>query len=598
MQRLTPLALRTLGLAALLLLLWNPSATRPAPGDAQPVVLLDASLSMQADGDQRWRAALDSAQRAARGGIIWRFGRAVGAFDTAPPAQGASRLGPALEAAAVRGGEVVVITDGEVSDLAGLAPDLLVRPRVIHLPRASAWDAFVARVAGPARVMGNDTVRLTALFGAGGARRSGLGAREGGGQLGVFANGVRLASRRVRVPDSGIVSTELLLPANRLYESRAPSRGPRFVALEVRLEGVGDAEPRDDARVHVVEVSPEPEAVLLAAPPSWDSRFLAAALEGVARVPLRVFIDPTASRGTSGSWRDGRTLTPVSAAEVARAVRGARLVVLVGNATAVGGGGAPPALLRWPAAPARRGDWYVESPAASPLAGVLAGVDWSALPPATSLLEMRPDSGALVVLAATLSRRGAPRPAAILADSAGRRSATVLTDGLWRWQFRGGAAAVAYRTLVAGMVDWLLGGDRGSGTADRVAPEDRVVPNGMPVVWNWTGLGEPRSVAVRLDAPAGARTDTLRFGPEGRTELLLPPGVYRYRVAGGEEQGVVVVETYSDEWRPQRVALTSQAGAPAVRLVTVELRARWWLFVLAIMAFVAEWAWRRRQGLP
>ena len=596
MHRVTPLVLRALGVGALLLLLWNPPATRPAPGNAQPVVLLDASLSMQADGGGRWKAALDSAERAARGGIIWRFGAGVGAFDTTAPGQGASRIGPALEAAVARGGEVVVITDGELSDVRGLAPDLLTRPRVIHLPRASTWDAFVLGVDGPARVLSGDTVRLTVLFGAAGARASGPGAR--GARLTVSAHGAPLASLPVRVPDSGVVSAELLVPASRLAASRTPIPEPRFVALEVRLDGVSDAEPRDDARIQVIEVSPEPQAVLLAAPPSWDSRFLAGALEDVARVPLRVFIDPTASRGTTGAWRDGRTLATVSAADVARAVRGARLVVLVGDAPAPGGLGAAAATLRWPAAAARRGDWYVESPASSPLAGALAGVDWSALPPATSLLDARPDSGAVVVLAATLSRRGASRPAAILSDSAGRRSATVLTDGLWRWQFRGGSAAVAYRTLVAGIVDWLLGGDGGGGSAERFAPESRVVSNGIPVVWRWQDPGEPRAVVLQLEAAGERRTDTLRFGPEARVELVLPPGVYRYRVAGGAEQGVVAVETYSDEWRPQRVGLTSQSGAPAARLITVELRARWWLFLLAIAAFVAEWAWRRRQGLP
>lgn len=593
---MTPLllALRVAGLLALLLLLWNPSASRSAAGETARVVLLDASLSMRQGG--RWNVALDSARALARGGgLIWRFGRHVAAFDTAPPAQGASRLGPALEAAAARGGEVVVITDGELSDITSLAPDLVGRPRVIHLPRAPAWDAFVAAIDGPEEVAPSDTIRLTVTYGAAGVRGSGLGSREG--RVVVTANGGRVASLPVRVPDSGIVSTEILVPASRLSESRARNPEPRFNAIEVRVEGTGDAEPRDDARLHVLAVTPQPQAVLLAAPPSWDSRFLAAALQDVARVPLRVFVDPAPG---GGSWRDARTLAPVSASDVARAVRGARLVVLAGDGAALAGIRPAGPTLEWPAGPARGGDWYVESPPASPLAGVLAGIDWAALPPATSLLETRlpPDSGAFVALSATLSRRGATRPAAILKDSAGRRSAVVLADGLWRWQFRGGAAAVAYRTLIAGMVDWLLGGDRGSGTGDRVTPEARVVPNGMPVVWRWTGAGEPRVVAVRLDGPEGARSDTLRFGAEGRAELDLAPGVYRYGVAGGEERGMVAVETYSDEWRPRPVTLAAQAGTPGERLVTVGLRDRWWLFLLAVLAFVAEWAWRRRQGLP
>jgi hypothetical protein len=257
-------------------------------------------------------------------------------------------------------------------------------------------------------------------------------------------------------------------------------------------------------------------------------------------------------------------------------------------------------VLQWPAVPGRGGDWYVDPPPASPVTGALAGIDWAVLPPATSVTEARPDSGALIVLSATLARRGRPRPVVLLegGDGATRRSATILADGLWRWQFRGGAGAVAYRTLVAALVDWLLDGEGGAGSRERVAPETRAVPNGTPIVWRWTGAGEPRDVALRIDGAGGARTDTLRFGGDGRAELDLSPGAYRYALAGGDERGLLAVETYSDEWRPSRVTLGPQLGRPGARLVTVGLRDRWWLFVLAIAAFVAEWAWRRRQGLP
>ena len=82
--------------------------------------------------------------------------------------------------------------------------------------------------------------------------------------------------------------------------------------------------------------------------------------------------------------------------------------------------------------------------------------------------------------------------------------------------------------------------------------------------------------------------------------LWLPPGEYRYAAAEGPERALVVVDTYSDEWRPAPVVVATHAGASAGegRLAGVALRDRWWLFVLAIVAFAAEWAWRRRQGLP
>jgi hypothetical protein len=92
--------------------------------------------------------------------------------------------------------------------------------------------------------------------------------------------------------------------------------------------------------------------------------------------------------------------------------------------------------------------------------------------------------------------------------------------------------------------------------------------------------------------------DTLRFDAQGRATLRLPPGTYRYALRGGGERGVVVVETYSDEWRPAPATLTAQTGLAGGGTESSELRDRWWLFVIAIGAFAAEWAWRRRAGLP
>ena len=96
----------------------------------------------------------------------------------------------------------------------------------------------------------------------------------------------------------------------------------------------------------------------------------------------------------------------------------------------------------------------------------------------------------------------------------------------------------------------------------------------------------PRAVVADL-AGAGAH--------QGVVALT---GAYRYAVEGGSERGMVAVETYSDEWRPTAPVLQSQPVAPAGRFATVGMRDHWWLFVLAIAAFTAEWAWRRRLGLP
>jgi hypothetical protein len=584
--------LRVIGVGALVLVLWNPAVARVEPAGAPPLVLLDASLSLAGHGGQ-WPRALDTARVLARGGVIWRFGARVTGFDTLPPTDGASRLAPALAAAAARGGPVTVVTDGAITDLADVPPDLAHSPRIVVLPRAPFFDAFVAAVDGPRHVAASDTVRLTVSYGVAGPRPAGRGADRA--TLTAHLAGRQVAARPVPLPDSGIVATELTFPV-----ARFP---PGWSALEVRLEGVPDSEPRDDARIFLLEVSPQPSVVLLASPPDWESRFLARALTEVARVPLRTFV---AAEPGGARWRDAATLALVAPADVRQAVAAARLVIEAGDPAAFGRFAPRGALLVWPLARRQDGDWYVEPAGPSPLAGALAGVAWDSLPPATWLSGLTPDPAATVVLTARLARRGAPRPIVVLAEQAGSRRAAIAAGGLYRWAFRGGASAEAYRALVAALTDWLLAS--GPATADEVVPAAREVPNGTAVAWRWAGPGAPRSVALELVGPRGARIDTLRFDADGRAELRLPAGVYRYAPAAGGQAprgmraaraaGLVAVDRYSDEWRPSASVLAPQAGAPAARHVSVGLRERWWLFLVAVAAFAAEWAWRRVVGLP
>ena len=580
-------ALRAAALGALVLLVWNPTAARVEAGGASPLVLLDASLSMAGHGG-RWQDGLDTARALAQGGVIWRFGERVAGFDTLPPTDGASRLAPALDAAAARGGPVTVVSDGAIADLADIPPDLARRARIVVLPRTPFFDAFVASVEGPRRVSAGDTIRLRVSFGTAGKRETGSGKRNA--TLAVNLGGRRIASRAVPLPDSGIVSSELTFPVSRFPR-------PGWVAVEVRLEGVGDEEPRDDARLFVLEVSPQPSVVLLASPPDWETRFLARTLEDVARVPVRTFIEAEPGRGR---WRDGATLEGRAPGDVARAVAGAALVIEAGDPAMVGRFSPKGAVLLWPSQRRLDGDWYAQPPPSglSPLAAALAGVAWDSLPPATSLAELAPDSSTSVALVARLARRGPPRPMVTLSEHAGARRAAIAAGGLYRWAFRGGASGEAYRALVAGLVDWLL--EQGAGSGKRLVPVTYETPNGMPLQWRWTGKGEPRDVVIALAADQGQRVDTLRFDAGGRAELRLPPGVYRYAASEGEgaERGVVAVDAYSDEWRPAVPVVTPHAGTPGGWLTGVALRDRWWLFAVAIAAFTAEWAWRRREGLP
>ena len=579
------LILRGVAVLALLLLLWNPASSRLLPAGDQPLVLLDASLSMTGAGAP-WRAALDTARGfARRRAVVWRFGTTVTAFDTTPPAAGASHLAPALEAAAGRAGEVVVVTDGEVDDLAGIPADLLRRPRVIVQPRAPFVDAYVASVEGTRHVTRTDTIRLKVSYGTAGKRDGGRGI--GQGTLTTSVEGRRLASQSVTLPDSGVLTTEITIPA-----SHVPR--PGWQVLEVRLDASGDGEPRDNSRLFAIDVSLEPAAVIFASPPDWEARFLAHTLSDVARVPVKVFVETEAGR-----WRDGATLVPVPTSLLTSAAASARLVVAMGDPERARAfaGGSRPAVLLWQTN-GQAGDWYVEQPLSSPFTAALTGVLWDSLPPATAVVLQTHDSTAsTVALAARLARRGPARPIVTLQERSGQRIATVTAAGLWRWAFRGGAAQEGYRSVVAALVDWLLG-ERGAGRRERAAPVAFESPNGMPIVWHWTSPDSARSLAVTLRSNDTTRTDTLRFDPAGRAELLLPPGVYRYALSGGPEQGVVAVETYSDEWLPRAPALAAQPGEATARIASIGLRDHWWLFVIAIAALATEWALRRRQGLP
>src|SRR5207248_2048253 len=182
-------------------------------------------------------------------------------------------------------------------------------------------------------------------------------------------------------------------------------------------------------------------------------------------------------------------LTPVSAAAAAQAVAGARLVVRMGEPAADDRFPTRGAVLTWPTQRGQDGDWYVRAPEPSPLAGALAGVAWDSLPPAAAVsdLALPPtgDSAAVVVLTARLARRGAARPVIVLSQPGGARRAAVAASGLFRWAFRGGASAEAYRAVVAALADWLLTGGE---VLRRVAP--RGAARAGPAGWRTGPTGE------------------------------------------------------------------------------------------------------------
>jgi hypothetical protein len=189
------------------------------------------------------------------------------------------------------------------------------------------------------------------------------------------------------------------------------------------------------------------------------------------------------------------------------------------------------------------------------------------------------------------------RPILIGHDSSGTRHLTTAGLGLWRWVLRGGAAREAYRAVVAAGTDWLLR----TGAVETRAPltVEPVAQRGEPLVFRWTGQDIPDSTVVSLAGPDSAVTVILRYDPAGTAMVLLEPGVYRWSAAGVRNaSGIAVVEQYSDEYHPRSVTLTAGLGESRMRLMVRRAREAWWLFLIAMAAFLSEWGWRQRRGLP
>jgi hypothetical protein len=560
---------RALGWAALGLLLVNLSCAGRA-SIRRPVVLLDASLSLAAAGG-RWNEALNVARREGTPRLIG------GAQGDSTPSGGQSLLGPALAAARGSSGRVVVITDGEIEDAADLPADLLDAATIRVFPRSPVPDLAMTRVDGATRLSVGDTLRLTvevAAFHGGGGRRVAVVARDAAR---VWLRG------EVQVPDSGTARLEL--------EGPLPQVEPGSHVLSVAIDSAGDAEPRDDARLLLVVVAPTPGIVLLASPPTWESRFLLPALREVSGLPVRGY-----GRLESGRWRRLGSLAPAPAAEVTDAVRRADLIITLGETSDVTRGARARGRWRWLGAgpgPADPGDWYLTATGDGPLAGGLAALPIDSLPPAVALARVAPPPGGWTALNAQAGRRGVLRPAAAGGDSAGIRTLDLAADGLWRWAFTGGMPEQAYRSLVASAVSWLLeGGGRPEGSL-RVTRA--VVQRGRPVVFEWAGRASPAPAEIRFDGPGGPRTDTLRFDGAKKAAVILDPGTWRYR--SGDAEGMVAVEEFSAEWLPRAQSIAPREAGVSAEATRRSFRDQLWLFGVALVGFAVEWVSRRRRGM-
>jgi hypothetical protein len=566
-----PLLCRTVGWTALGLLVVNLScAVRTLP--RRPLVLLDASLSQSAPG-AHWREARDSASR---WGEVREFGDERAGSDSLPT-RGRSLLAPALLAASASDRQVVVVSDGEIEDVPEIPPDILARTGVRLFTRNRQPDWAITRVTGPRRVTAGDSIALEALVQSPETKGDTV-------RIQVTSGQTRLARRTVSFKGENAGRARLVFSSSGL---RAGDH-----VLRVSLSGVQDAEPRTDARLHIVTITPTPGVVLLAGAADWDTRFLYRAIREVSQLPVRGFVRLEGNR-----WRGMSDLRPVSLETIRRAARQADLLVVKGAVGDVANGSRARGIWQWVAGDSGQpqpGDWYLVPQGNSPVSGGFVGQPVDSFPPAVELTPLEPDPGSWIALTAQLGRRGLQRPAVYGKQEGRVRRVTVAVDGLWRWAFRGGASEESYRSWVAETTSWLLGGV--DSTQGRARPVQAVVPNGRPIIFEWVGAGPAAPLPIAWSEDPGGMRDTLFFDGDGRATVWRAPGSYRYRLTPAGE-GTVAVEQYSDELLPRPVTLSAHEPRPVRSSARSSAREWLWLFGLCILGFSAEWFARRRLGL-
>ena len=563
--------LRGLALAIAIALVLDAPLGRPAA--VQPLVFVDASLSMAREGANLIAAARDSA-RAAGADTVFFFGDSVRpAGDGTVAGDAATRLRPIAERTMASGRAAVVVTDGELQDSSALDA-FTSGSRLVVLPRSQRRDAAVATLEVPRAAVDGDSIiaRVSVASGA-------LGANAG--TITLLIGDQQIARQNV----------DAMSPwSERQSEMRArlSGAGQGAVLLRAIVNTTEDAEPRNDTLSAAIEISRAASAVFVSTSPDQDARFAVAVLRGALALPTRGFY-----RVAPGSWRVEGTLAAVPESEVRNAFREAPVAILHGDTAIFGPPQAatngPLALMVQPETD--EGEWYPSGAPSSPLSGVLAAVPFDSLPPVSA---GAPATGDWIGLEARRGREMMRRPVVVGRDSP-RRIVTVTASGFWRWRFRAGASADAYSALLGGIFDWLA-----AERADRrgAVPDVGIVRSGQPIRWR-RGSSTDSLVRVAIRRRGAARPDSLllRFAP-GTTVLesaSLPAGVYDVSVPGG--QALLAVNA-SAELLPARPALASAVVGRRANLADARgARGNGWLYALVIALLCGEWVLRRRMGL-
>ena len=613
------LAARLVAVAGVVALLWNPVLPAGSRGSGpERFVLLDASLSMSAVWDEAVRRASELARDGARVLVV---GDGVRAADPArladlEPGGVRSLLAEAVSVAAEAGArEVVLLTDRRVSDpiaTAAVARRLGVGLAVDTLPGA-APNLGIGRLVVPATAERGETLR-------GRVELEGGDPGADSATVTISVDGRAVRSLRLPVPAPGGASAaEFSLDA-------PPAPGPHRVTARVERGDAfaADAFPADDERAAVVVVDPEETGVLVVSfAPDWEARFLLPVLGQVTGLPVRGFL-----RTGPGRFQEMTTGGVAGAEAMLRLLGRAEMVVAMGldaaaadfveDATArtqrlllFPADGAGAAAGGVAAGAALAGEWYLDEPPPSPIAGEVARFAAAGLPPLTGVLPLL-DQGGGTALHLRLGGVGEPRAALVLRTEGRRRTGVALARGFWRWAFRDGVPREHYRALWAAVGGWMMA-DEPLAAGPGVRPAAPILPRGDAVSWLGRGReGEEVRLVVADSSGAAVLDSAITVPPGGRfTTAALPPGRYSHTVVAGADtvasgadtvaSGVFEVESWTGEMlqRPVPPPELAVAAPPAAAALQPSRPLRTWppAYLIILAALCAEWIGRRRAGL-
>ncbi len=613
-----------------LLLFWNPAVRAPMEAAGPSWYVIDGTLGMTAlDREQRspWHRVIDyvDAGESGTASLLLLDESAARALPEEAllahePTRPGSELADAVRSALERGAsQVTVLSDLRVRDRESVTRALgRVPVRFVELA-GEPRNAGILRFELPRSIESDAPVE---------------GVIEVFGESASAADSVRV---EVREEDALVFSEWLPLPPigarERISVELPPPGGEGSVRYEAQVELEGDGFPWDDVAVAYAEVDRDPGGVvLLSLRPDWEPRFLLPVLGDATGLEERGYLSVGEGRFLPLVF-EGTAAEPVEEGEVREVLERAELLVLHGIS-----GDAPEwvaelattssRLLFLPAdraaadlgglvtGPAQDGEWFVDplvpaSPVAPYLGERIQGGD--RLPPLSGVLALEEAPPGPVPLVARREARGEPQAVVVFREEDGRRVATGLAQGYWRWAMRPGEHRDTYRRFWAGVSAWLVAGDPMTAAAE-VRPEEPVLSPHDPVRWAAPGrAGEEVRVRIRA-SPASPgdewATDTvLQVDAPGRFETSrLPSGTYEYDVeAAGEPETslgsgrfdllVRSLELSVPVWEPEERQELRAEGAALPAEDGRGLRTHPAPWILLLLLLCTEWVGRRRLGL-